>query len=67
MIRWSRCLALALVLTAAPALAQNPPGQPGEPGAAEGEGSGRPLDGYLATAALAGAAMFAVGKTARRS
>jgi hypothetical protein len=54
-------LILTLGLTASPALAQNP----GEPPPGEGE-SGRPLDGYLATGALAFAAMFAVAKTARR-
>jgi hypothetical protein len=55
-------LILVLALTAAPALAQNP----GEPPPAGGEASGRPLDGYLATAALAFAALFVVGKSARR-
>ena len=68
MTRWFRHLSLAttltltLGLTTTPALAQNP-GEP--PPAGEGE-SGRPLDGYLATGALAFAAMFAVAKTARR-
>lgn len=49
-------------LTTTPAFAQN------EPPGAEGEGdkSGRPLDGYLATGCLVGLAMFLVGKTARR-
>ena len=38
--------------------------QEAAPGAEEDEG--RPLDGYLATGMLAGLAMWAVGKTARR-
>jgi hypothetical protein len=71
MTRWTRCLVLALLtfalgLTASPALAQNPPSQPAERGDANGE-SGRPLDGYLATGALAGIILFTVGKSARRS
>jgi hypothetical protein len=37
-----------------------------EPPAAGGESSGRPFDGYLATAALAGFALFCIAKTARR-
>jgi hypothetical protein len=57
----SLLLILGLTLTATPALAQNP----GEPPAGE-EGKGRPLDGYFATSVLAFAALFAVGKTARR-
>jgi hypothetical protein len=68
MTRWFRrlclasTLALTLGLTASPALAQNP----GEPPPAGDSESGRPLDGYLATGALAFAALFAVAKTARR-
>jgi hypothetical protein len=65
MTRWVHALALILVvlaLTATPARAQNP----GEPPQGDGE-KGRPLDGYIATAALAFAALFVVGKTARRS
>ena len=58
-------LSLVMGLTAAPALAQNDPAA--APGA-EGEGeSGRPLDGYLATAAIAGLILFIVAKSARRS
>lgn len=56
-------LALALTLTASPVRAQAP-APPPEPGSEE---SGRPLDGYLATAALIGIAMFSIGRTARRS
>ena len=58
-----RTLALALTLAgaSAPALAQEPDAPP-----VEGEGSGRPLDGYLATAALVGLALFIAGKSARR-
>jgi hypothetical protein len=59
----SLLLFLGLTLTAAPALAQNP----GAPPPGGEESSGRPLDGYLATGALAFAILFAVGKTARRS
>jgi hypothetical protein len=48
-----------------PARAQAPPPDPNAP--AEGESSsGRPLDGYLGTAVLAGLALFIVGKSARR-
>jgi hypothetical protein len=71
MTRWTRGLAPALLtltlgLTASPARAQNPSGQPAAGGEANGE-SGRPLDGYLATGVLAGIVLFAVGKSARRS
>jgi hypothetical protein len=64
MTRWVRALALilTLALTGTPALAQNP----GEPPPGEGE-KGRSLDGYFATGALAFAALFVVGKSARRS
>jgi hypothetical protein len=47
-------------LTTTPAFAQN------EPTPAEGDSSGRPLDGYFVAAILAGGALFIVGKTARR-
>jgi hypothetical protein len=49
-------------LTATPAFAQN------EPVPAEGEGdkSGRPLDGYLATGCFVGLALFLIAKSARR-
>jgi hypothetical protein len=36
------------------------------PAATDPENEGRPLDGYLGTGILAGLAMWAVGKTARR-
>jgi hypothetical protein len=57
-------LTLALVTTfpPSPALAQEPEAAP-----AEGEGSGRSLDGYFATGALVGLALFLVCKSARRS
>ena len=68
--RWTRWIAapalaaaLGLGLAPSPARAQldvTPP----EGG--EGDKSGRPLDGYLATAVFAGLALFIVGKTARR-
>ena len=67
--RWTRplaALALALAFTSAyvprQAVAQEP-----EPAPVEGEGSGRPFDGYFATGALAGFVMFLVCKSARRS
>lgn len=50
---------LALALPAPSALAQ-------DPGAPAGD-SGDPLYGYLATAALGGAALFLVCKSARRA
>jgi hypothetical protein len=56
-------LTLALALTAA--LAPTPARAQDEP-ATQGEGSGRPLDGYLATLCFAAAVLFAVGKSARR-
>ncbi|WP_165231476.1 hypothetical protein [Aquisphaera insulae] len=37
-----------------------------EPAAADGEGKGRPLDGYFGTAILVGLALFLIGKSARR-
>ena len=58
-------LAMALTLTAGvaptPARAQEP-----APEGEGGESSGRPLDGYLATGALAFLALFIIGKSARR-
>jgi hypothetical protein len=62
--RWLAILSLGLTLGLAsapgPAMAQE------EPPAAGGESSGRPFDGYFATAALAGLALFCIAKTARR-
>ena len=59
-------LAMALALTSglAPSVsvAQDP-----EPAPADGEGQGRSLDGYFATGALAGLALFLICKSARRS
>jgi hypothetical protein len=55
-------LGLALGVAPAPSLAQ-------EPAPAEGTGeesSGRSLDGYFATGALAFLVLFIVGKSARR-
>ena len=72
--RWIRRLApvfLAAGLLLAPATmhsvrAQVPdPSDTGPPGE-EGKGSGRPLDGYLATITLMLLALFLVGKSARR-
>ena len=67
--RWTRWIAapalaaaLGLGLAPAPVRGQEPP--PGEGG--EEDKSGRPLDGYLATAALAALVLFIVGKSARR-
>jgi hypothetical protein len=60
---WRLALTLGLFLTVfvAPAGAQD------QFGAAGGEAeTGEPLYGYLGTAALAGAAMFALAKSARR-
>jgi hypothetical protein len=60
-------LALTVTLCAGvaptPTRAQEPAPAEGE---AAGEGSGRPLDGYLATAAMAFLALFIVAKSARR-
>jgi hypothetical protein len=53
-------LALSSGFASTPALAQEPP-------PVEGEGSGRSLDGYFATAAIAGLVLFIVCKSARRS
>ncbi len=53
-------LAVGLALSACPtARAQEEP-------PAEGDSSGRPLDGYFGTFALAGLALFIIGKSARR-
>ena len=65
LIRWSALALMALGLSLSPgfttpALAQD------EPAEAGGGEKGRSLDGYLATGVLAGLALFAVGKTARR-
>jgi hypothetical protein len=61
-------LVLGLLLTPSvsqPAWAQGP----NDPAAApegEGQGQGRPLDGYIGTAILLALALFVVGKSARR-
>jgi hypothetical protein len=52
--------------TTHPAYSQVPdPSDTGAPGE-EGKGSGRPLDGYLATITLLLLVLFIVGKSARR-
>ncbi|AGA30488.1 hypothetical protein [Singulisphaera acidiphila] len=68
MIRLSRmCAALFLAATFGLAVAPMPVAAQ-EPAAEGGEGgeSGRPVDGYIATAILAFLALFVVGKSARR-
>jgi hypothetical protein len=63
--RWFAALILALSLTISPASSRPVLAQ--EPAPAEGEGDkGRPLDGYLGTLCLVMAALFIVGKSARR-
>ena len=71
--RWRRRFAVAILgvgLAMAPAF--SPPANaqgPNDPTPGEaptGEGSGRPLDGYLGTAVLVLLALFIVGKSARR-
>ncbi len=69
--RWRRRLAVALLgmgLWIAPAFTPVAPAQdPNDPSAAvPGEGSGRPLDGYLGTIVLMLLVLFIVGKSARR-
>lgn len=54
---------LTVGLTATPSFAQDEP----PPVEGEGDKSGRPFDGYMATGCLVGLAMFIVGKTARRN
>jgi hypothetical protein len=63
MMDWLAPLAVAAIVgfVPAPAWAQ----EPAPEGAAEG-GSGRPLDGYIATGVLVAGALFVVGKSARR-
>jgi hypothetical protein len=62
------CLAAGLLIAPAtthPARAQVP--DPSDTsGGEEGKGSGRPLDGYLATITLLLLVLFIVGKSARR-
>jgi hypothetical protein len=64
-------LLLALGLLVAPATTQSAraqvpdPSATGEP-AEESKGTGRPLDGYLATITLLLLVLFIVGKSARR-
>ena len=55
-------LGMTVGLTPTPTFAQNEP----PPAEGEGDSSGRPLDGYLATGCLVGLALFLVAKTARR-
>jgi hypothetical protein len=60
-------LALPLMLFPPTARAQPRPGVVDEgPPPAEGESKGDPMYGYVATAFLAGAVLFVVGKSARR-
>jgi hypothetical protein len=68
MIRFSRmCATLFLAATFGLAVAPMPAAaQEPAPEGAEGEASGRPVDGYIATAILAFLALFVVGKSARR-
>lgn len=60
-------LALGLLAVApSPSVhAQQPPDDFGA-GAEEGEGKGRPLDGYFGTGILAFGALYLIGKSARR-
>jgi hypothetical protein len=69
--RWTRTLTLTVamalpfasgVLMPSRAFAQEPADAAADP---NGE-SGRPLDGYLLTLCFAGAALFVIGKSARR-
>jgi len=68
--RWTRrlsALTLSLALAAACASGTAKAQEPAPPeGAQGGDSSGRPLDGYLATACLAALVLFIVGKSARR-
>ncbi len=69
--RWRRRLAVAVLglgLFVAPAFHGSAVHRrlPKTPSAAPGEGSGRPLDGYLGTIVLVLLAFFIVGKSARR-
>jgi hypothetical protein len=71
--RWRRRIAVAILgvgLFVAPGLSGSASAQgPNDPTPAEpvpGEGSGRPLDGYLGTTVLVLLAFFIVGKSARR-
>jgi hypothetical protein len=60
-------LALGFLLFLTPGDARAQPGQPDPNAAAPGEESkGDPWFGYVGTAALAGLALFVVGKSARR-
>jgi len=67
--RWKRWIApvlLGLGLSLNPAISPPARAQEEVPNAEEGAGSGRPLDGYLATITLMLLALFVVGKSARR-
>ena len=62
--RFTRFGASLLALSLATAAC--PPARAQEEPPAEGESKGRPLDGYFGTAILAFAALFLIGKSARR-
>lgn len=63
--RWTRAIATGLVALGLTFSAV--PGARAQEEGGEGEASeGRPLDGYFGTAALAGFALFVIGKSARR-
>jgi hypothetical protein len=64
--RWVAPIVLGLGLVVAPAYSAPAHAQEEVPTAEEGTGSGRPLDGYLATIVLALLALFIVGRSARR-
>ena len=69
--RWLRRIApwvLALGLTISPSMTPTLRAQEAEEaaGGGAGEGTGRPLDGYLGTLCLVMLALFIVGKSARR-
>lgn len=65
--RWFARLAAGLLAFSLSASACPPVFAQEEPAAeGEGQGEGRPLDGYMGTSILAFAALFLIGKSARR-
>jgi hypothetical protein len=68
-IRWLAPVILAIGLVFSPAPSRQALAQVGDPNAVaepEGEGKGRPYDGYIGTACLVFFALFVVAKSARR-
>ena len=64
--RWARAIAAGLLALGLSLSAASPAVRAQDEMGEEGDSSGRPLDGYFGTAILAFAAVYIIGKSARR-